>query len=301
MNFTKKHNRLSVGQLILCILLGLFALICFLPLVLIVIVSFSAEASIAEKGFSFFPSEWSLEAYKYVGSFGGQIVQSYLVTIYETVVGTLLTLLLTSMFAYVLSRKAFRLRGFLSIFLLITMLFNGGMLSSFIINSNVYHLRNNLLILVLPGAVSAFNCIVMRTFIQSNVPDSLVEAAKIDGANEIYLFFKIVLPIMVPAMAAIGFMTAVAHWNEWQTAFLYIDNPDFATLQLMLIRIEKNLSFLQERMEFLSAEELQMLNNAPTESARMAILLCTLGPIMVAYPFFQKHFVKGITIGSVKG
>lgn len=296
-----RKKKIGVGQLILCLILGIYALICLLPMLLIVIVSFSSEASINAKGFSFFPQEWSLKAFEYVGSFKGQLVQSYLVTIYEVVCGTALTLVLTSMFAYALSRKDFMFRKFMTIYLLITMLFSGGMMASYLVNTNIWNMRNNLLVLIVPGAVSAFNCIIMRTFIQSNVPDSLIEAAKIDGAGEFYLFFKIVIPIMLPVLAAIGFMSAVGHWNEWQTAFLYIDDPNYATLQLMLIRVENNLKFLQERLQELSAEQLLMLKEAPNETARMALLLFTIGPIMVAYPFFQKYFVQGITVGAVKG
>lgn len=299
MNNHKK--RISVGQIWLIIIITLLALFCFLPVLLVVIASFSSEASIAAKGFSFFPEEFSLDGYRYVFTFFDQVLQSYLVTIAETVLGTLLSLLLTSMFAYPLSRKDFMLNRFLSVYLLITMLFSGGMLASYLINTNVWHLKNNFLVLILPGAISAMNCIVMRTFITSNVPISIIESAKIDGAGEFYLFFKIVIPLMKPVLAATGYMTAVGHWNEWQTAFLYIDDPDLATLQLMLIRIEKNLQFLQSRMDSLTVDEIRMLRNAPSETARMAILICTLGPIMFAYPFFQKHFIKGITIGAVKG
>ena len=297
----RKRPKFSPGQILLMIILGLFALLCLLPMLLIVVVSFSSEASISSKGFSFFPEEWSLSAFNYVAAFSNQLIQSYMVTIYETFVGTAITLILTSMFAYTLSRRDFMLRKALAVYLLITMLFSGGLLSSYLVNTNIWGMRNNLLVLVIPGAVGAMNCIIMRTFIQTNVPDSLIESAKIDGASEYRLFFSIVMPIMLPVMAAIGFMAAVGHWNEWQTAFLYIDNPKYATLQLMLIRIEKSLSFLQERLDSLSAEELELLANAPSETARMAILLCTLGPVMIAYPFFQKYFVKGITIGSVKG
>ena len=297
----RKRPNFSPGQILLMIILGLFALLCLLPMLLIVVVSFSSEASISAKGFSFFPQEWSLSAFHYVAAFSNQLIQSYMVTIYETFVGTAITLVLTSMFAYTLSRRDFMLRKALAVYLLITMLFSGGLLSSYLVNTNIWGMRNNLLVLVIPGAVGAMNCIIMRTFIQTNVPDSLIESAKIDGASEYRLFFSIVMPIMLPVMAAIGFMAAVGHWNEWQTAFLYIDNPKYATLQLMLIRIEKSLSFLQERLDSLTAEELELLANAPSETARMAILLCTLGPVMIAYPFFQKYFVKGITIGSVKG
>ncbi len=293
----KRH----AAQPVLILVLTLLTVLCLLPLILIVVVSFSSQASISSKGFSFFPAEWSLEGWRYVLKFGDQVLQSYKITIFETLTGTFLTLLFTSMFAYALSRKQWALRGFLSIFLLITMLFNGGIVASYMINTTMYHLKNNLLILILPGAVSAFNCIVMRTFIQSNLPDSLVEAAQIDGAGEFYLFFRIVIPIMLPSLAAIGFMTAIGHWNEWQTALLYITDSSKATLQLMLIRIEKNLDYLKERMAYLSPEELAQLKKAPGEPMRMAILLVTLGPILVAYPFFQKYFVKGITVGAVKG
>jgi len=141
----------------------------------------------------------------------------------------------------------------------------------------------------------------MRTFIRSNVHDALIESAKIDGAGDIYTYFKIVMPIMLPVLAAIGFMAAVTHWNEWQMAYLYIDNPKMTTLQLLLIRIEKNLQYLQQNESSLSPEQMEQLQNAPSESARMAILFFTIGPIMVAYPFFQKYFIKGITMGSVKG
>jgi len=289
------------GQYTLILILTLFTMVCFLPVLLVLIASFSAEASINARGFSFFPSELSLAGYEYVFRFGDQLAQSYQVTILTTVSATFLTLFLTSMFAYTLSRKDFMLRGPMAFFLLITMLFNGGILGSYLINANVFRLRNNLLVLIVPGAVSAMNCIVMRTFIQSNVHDSLIESAKIDGASEIYLFFRIVVPIMTPVLAAIGFMTAVGNWNEWQTALLYIDDANKATLQLMLMRIEMNITFMQQRLSFLTAEELLWLRNSPTETVRMALLMCTLGPILVIYPFFQKYFIRGITIGAVKG
>ena len=297
----RRMKKYGLPQYILWLILFISALFCFLPVLLILIVSFSSEASVSAKGFSFFPMAWTLDSYKYVFTFKDQLINSYLITIFETVCGSALTVLFTAMFAFVLSRKEFKLNRFFTIYLLITMLFNGGMLSSYLVNTNIYHLRNNLLILILPGCVTAWNCIIMRTFIQSNVPEALIDAAKIDGAGEMYTFFKIVTPIMVPVLAAIGFMAAMTHWNEWQTAFLYIDKTGLATLQLMLMRIEKNLSYMQERANSLSPEELLAMKNAPTETARMAILFFTMGPVMVAYPFFQKYFIKGITIGAVKG
>ena len=298
---TPRVSKINSGQVALRFVVALLAAICAIPVMLIVIVAFSSEASIAQKGFSYFPDSWSLEAFNYVSKFGSQIVRAYGVTISETLIGSALTVFITSMFAYVLSRNDFKLNKFLAKYVVFTTLFSGGLLGAYLINTNIYGLKNNFLVLVLPTCVTAWNTIVMRTFVRSNVPSSIIESAAIDGAGEVYTYFKIVMPIMVPVMASIGFMSAVAHWNEWQTAFLYLDDPDMATLQLVLIRIEKDIDFLRKNSGMLSPEELMELRDAPTESARMAILFFAIAPIMVAYPFFQKYFIKGITVGSVKG
>ena len=291
------------GQFILAFILGLFTLFCFLPVLLVIIVSFSSKASVAAKGFSFIPSEWSLDAYDYVFKFGNQLVVSYIVTAFVAVFGTLLSLLITSMFAYPLSRRNFNWRNGLSIYLLITMLFSGGTLGDYLINTNVFHLKNSLWVLILPSCVTTMNVIVMRTFINANVPDSLVEAAKIDGASDYRLFFVIIVPIMAPVLAALGFMTAIGHWNQWMTSFLYITKPELTTLQHLLMKIEKNLDFLKERLAQgqLTPEEAEELRNAPSETARMAMLFCTLGPVLVVYPLFQRFFIRGMTVGAVKG
>lgn len=298
---TPRVSKINSGQVALRFVIALLAAICAIPVMLIVIVAFSSEASIAQKGFSYFPDSWSIEAFNYVSKFGSQIVRAYGVTISETLIGSVLTVFITSMFAYVLSRNDFKLNKFLAKYVVFTTLFSGGLLGAYLINTNIYGLKNNFLVLVLPTCVTAWNTIVMRTFVRSNVPSSIIESAAIDGAGEVYTYFKIVMPIMVPVMASIGFMSAVAHWNEWQTAFLYLDDPDMATLQLVLIRIEKDIDFLRKNSGMLSPEELMELRDAPTESARMAILFFAIAPIMVAYPFFQKYFIKGITVGSVKG
>lgn len=294
-------ERIKNWQPILTLVLTALTIICLVPLLLVVVVSFSSEESILRNGFTLFPSGWSLEGWKYVTEYSGQIARAYTVTLYEVIVGTLITLLLTSMFAYGLSRKDWVLSPILSIFLLITMLFHGGLVSNYIIYGSVYNLKENLLVLVLPGAVSAYNCLIMRTYIQSNIPNSLIESAKIDGAGEMYLFFRVILPLMKPTLAAIGFMSAVGHWNEWQTSMLYISDPNKATLQLLLVRIENSIDYLMNNVDNLTAVEMEMLKNAPSESMRMAILCVTMGPILIAYPFFQKYFVKGITVGAVKG
>lgn len=297
------HKKPARGQYVLAFILGLFTLFCFLPVLLVVIVSFSAETSVAAKGFSFFPTEWSTKAYDYVLKFGRQLLVSYGVTTFVAVFGTLLSLWLTSMFAYSLSRKNFNWRNGLSVYLLITMLFSGGTLGGYLINTNVFHLKNTLWVLILPGCITTMNVIVMRTFINTNVPDSLVEAAKIDGASDYRLFFVIIVPIMAPVLAALGFMTAIGHWNQWMTSYLYITKSELTTLQHMLMKIEKNLDFLKEQLAQgqLSPEQAEEFKNAPSETARMAMLFCTLGPVLVIYPFFQRFFIKGMTVGAVKG
>ena len=281
--------------------IGILTVLFLIPVLLIVIISLTKQEYINQFGYSFFPGEWSFDAYKYVFKFGDQLFKSYIVTIYETVMGTLLTLLFCGMFAYTLSRRQFVLRKFFNVMLVITMVFNGGMVASYIVNVNIYNMQNNLLVLILPTCINTYNCIVLRSYIDNNVPDAIIESAYIDGANEYYTYFGIVLPIMKPVLAALGFMLAVQHWNQWNVSYLYINRPELATLQQMLIKIEKNMDFLKNNMGNLSAEQVRELKNMPTDSARMATLMCTLVPIMVIYPFFQKYFITGLTVVAVKG
>lgn len=297
-----KKKKVGAGQWVLTGSMGLYALICLLPVLLVAVVSFSSNESVQHKGFTFFPESWSLKAWEYIADYGTQLVTSYKVTIIITVVGTALSLVIMGMFAYSLSRSVFRLRGFLSILLLITMLFNGGQLSRYIIYSSMYHLKNTYAVLILPGCVTAMNVIILRTYIQSNVPEALVESAKMDGAGEFRSFWQIVFPMMKPALASVGFMRAVNIWNEWQDAYLFINDDARTPLQLLLILIEKNIDYaLNNAKDIPAAEYMELIKNLPQETCRMAMLLTALGPIMVAYPFFQKYFVKGLTVGAVKG
>ena len=287
-------------QIFTYIILTLFTLCTLLPILLVVIVSFSTQDSIREKGYSFFPAEWSLEGWRYVLKFSSQLIQSYKVTIAETVLATVLTLIVSGMFAYVLSRRDFMLRKALTMYMLVAMLTAGGMISYYLVNTTLYHLKDNFLILILPGCMNIGNTSIMRTYIQANIPDSLIESGYMDGAGELTIFWRIVLPLMKPSVASLAFMVAVGHWNQWQTSMLYIDDPNLAPLQLMLQRIEADLTFVTQA-ERMTPELLAMLDDLPEDPARMAILLTTLGPVLVIYPFFQKHFTKGMTVGSVKG
>lgn len=294
-------RKTGIGQWLLTILMGAIALFCLLPMILIVVVSFSSEESIIKNGYSFFPSAWSLDAWKYVLGYGKQMVVSYGVTIFVTVVGTLLDLTVEGMFAYTLSRSNFRMRKVFSTLILITMLFSGGQLASYMVNTTIYNLKDTYWILILNG-VSAMHVIILRTYIQGTVSEALIESAKMDGASEFRTLFQVVVPCMTPALASVGFMKAIGYWNSWQKAYLYIDDPNKTPLSLLLMRVENNIQFLLENEDIMSAEMYAAVaGSIPGESARMAILLAALGPILIAYPFFQKHFVKGITIGSVKG
>lgn len=297
----KKKRKVGMGQYILTAVMGLYALICLAPILLIVIVSFSSDESIKNKGFSFVPESWSLKAWEYVLDYGKQLIVSYGVTIYVTVMGTLLGLVVMAMFAYALSRSTFMLRKQLSMMMLFTMLFSGGQLATYMVETTMYGLKDSLWALILP-AITTMDIIIMRTYIQGTITESLVESAKIDGAGEFRTFWQIVFPLMKPTLAAVGFRLAVTKWNDWQKAYLYIDSADKTPLQLLLIRIEKNIDFMLNNAGDLSAVEYAELSqNMPQESGRMAILLTALGPIMIAYPFFQKYFVKGLTVGAVKG
>ena len=210
-------------------------------------------------------------------------------------------MMVMAMFAYAISRKGFKLGKFLSVYLLIPMLFNGGQLSGYIIFTSYYHLKDSLLLLILPLCVSTMNVIILRTFIVNSIPAELMEAAKIDGAGEYRTFFQITLPLMKPSMAAVGFMMATAYWNDWQNALLYITSDNKKPLQLLLVNIQKSIEFLLNNSNVPASARAAMGGNIPQYSATMATVVVVIAPIMVVYPFFQKYFVKGLTVGSVKG
>ncbi len=296
-----RREKFGVGQVILAFLLLLFTLFCALPVVLVFVAAFTDEKYITQNGFSFIPKQFSMVGFNSVLRYGQQLAQSYLVTIFITVFGTFLGLLVMSMFAYSISRKEFALAKFLSIYLLIPMLFNGGMLSGYIVFTSYYHLKDSLWLLVLPLCVSTMNVIILRTYIVNSIPGELMEAAKIDGAGEYRTFFQITLPLLKPSLAAVGFMMATAYWNDWQNALLYIVSDNKKPLQLLLINIQKSIEFLLNNSNVPASARAAMGGTIPQYSATMATVIVVIGPIMVAYPFFQKYFVKGLTVGSVKG
>lgn len=298
-NYSK--NKYGIGQFILTVVLILLTVFFAAPVLLVFIAAFTDEVYITQHGFSFLPQKWSMNGFNSVLRYGTQLLRSYGVTIGVTVVGTLLGLLIMSMYAYSISRRDFRLSKFLSIYLLIPMLFNGGQLSGYIVFTSYYHLKDSLLLLILPLCVTTMNVIILRTYIANSIPYELMEAATIDGAGDYRTFFQITLPLMKPALAAVGFMMATAYWNDWQNALLYIVTDSKKPLQLLLINIQKSIEFLLNNSNVPASARAAMGGTIPQYSATMATVLVVIAPIMVVYPFFQKYFVKGLTVGSVKG
>ena len=297
----KRRKKAGAGQYILSTILLLYTIFCAMPILLVFIGAVTDEKTLATEGISYFPSKFSLDGVSSVLRYGKQLFVSYGVTIFVTVAGTALGLFVMSMLAYSLSRRDFRMRSFLSIYIMIPMLFSGGQLSSYIIYTSTYHLKDNLLLLILPLCVSTMNIIILRTYVQSSIPEELIDSARIDGAGEYRTFFQIVFPLMKPAMAAVGFMMATAFWNDWQNALLFITSDNKKPLQLLLVNIQKSIETLLSNKNIPTSVLAKMQGVVPQNSATMATVIVVIGPIMIAYPFFQKYFIKGLTVGSVKG
>ncbi|GKS09779.1 ABC transporter permease [Paenibacillus chitinolyticus] len=277
---------------------GLFALSCVFPFLFIIIISFTDEKTLAIEGFSLVPSQLSTASYRFLMNSGQQLLQSFGVTLLVTVLGTLLTLYLVATYAYALSRKSFEQRRFFSFLAFFTMLFSGGLVPSYIVVTQFLHLRDSIWALILPSVLNAFYILVMRTFFSTTVPDAIVESAKIDGATEFGVFTRIVLPISLPGIATIGLFSTLAFWNDWFNALLYIDKPTLIPLQTMLMRIQNNMDFVVQNSSKVVSYDIAA--SLPTETVRMAMVVLATLPIALAYPFFQKYFIQGLTIGSVK-
>lgn len=294
-------NRISkLANFIFNILLFIISFICIIPFVFVFIISITAEDFIAREGYQFIPKELSLDAYQFLWQEKDMILNSLGVSILITVLGTLLGLILTTALGYVLSRPNYRLKGFFTWVVFIPMIFNGGMVASYVINANILHLKNTIWALIFPLLVSSFNIVICKTFFKTIIPDSIVESAKIDGANQLYIFTRIVVPISKPLLATISLFLSFAYWNDWFQASLYITNKNLLSLQALLNNIQKNIEYLASNPSAgLSLQ--QYANQMPTEGVRMAIAVVIVLPIACAYPFFQKYFVSGLTIGAVKG
>ncbi|MGL4572436.1 MAG: carbohydrate ABC transporter permease [Clostridium sp.] len=296
-----KFNAISKPANIgLNILFGVLAALCIIPFIFVVIISFTSEQSLQMNGYKFWPEEWSFEAYKYIFTSGSQIMRSYGITIFITIAGTITGLVIMTTYAYALSRKNFAYKKFFTKLIFIPMLFSGGMVASYLVVTRFLGLKNSLLALILPICVSSFHIIILRTFFKTTVPDAVVESAKIDGASEWVLFLKIVLPISLPAIATIALFLTLGFWNDWFNAMLYIDKNSLIPLQYLLIRLETSMEFLANNTAALGTNAVEAAAKMPKDTAKMAIVVITTLPIIFAYPFFQKYFVSGLTVGAVK-
>lgn len=290
----KKHHAALFSNFILII----FGMLCLIPFCLIISISLTDEKIINQIGYQFFPSKISFNAYKFIFANPKQIIDSYIVTILSTTVGTILSVLIMSLLAYPLSKQNYKKRKLISFLVFFTMLFNGGLVPQYILISQYLNLRDTFWVLILPSLVLPFHVIMLRTFF-SQLPNELFESAKIDGCSEWGMFFKILLPLSKPALATVALLGVLMRWNEWFTAMLYINNEKLITLQYLLQRIMMNVELIKNNM--LNIPDDVMNNSLPTESMRMAMAVVVAGPMLLVFPFFQKHFTKGLTVGAVKG
>ncbi len=294
----KKKKKFSVGQLCLHIFFILLTLAYVLPLVLMVSASFTDEAALTAGGFSLLPSKFSTEAYGMVFNAPDQLLQSYGVTTFVSFAGMILHCLVMSVMAYPLSRRVFAFRKFFNYMAFFTMLFSGGLVPTYLLITKYLGLKNNIWVYIIPSLGSAWNMIILRTGF-SQLPDSLVESAKIDGASEFRICFQIVIPLSIPVIATIGFNYFIGKWNDWSTCIYYINKPNLYSLQYLLQRILREIEYLKQLSEADRALLEQM--EYPAESFRFAMAVLAAGPVMFVFPFFQKYFSKGMIVGSVKG
>lgn len=287
-------RRLSV------VVLGFTSLIAILPFILIFMASITEEKSLTQYGYSFFPKHFSLDAYKYLVNQISTVGRAYLTSIGLTVVGTVGNMLLTTMFAYPLSREDFKYRGIFAFILFFTMLFNGGIVPSYMVWTRLLHIKDTYFALLLPNLLmGAFNVLLVRNYYKSNIPASIVESAQLDGAGELTIFWKIMLPLSVPVNVTVGLFAGLAYWNDWTNALYYIDNTKYYGIQNMLMRIMENITFLT------SGQASRVVDTSaitvPSVGMRMALAVIGILPILVLYPFLQKYLIKGIVVGAVKG
>ena len=270
------------------------SLACLIPFVLVVSVSLTSEAGINANGYGLIPSEFSLEAYEYIFQSPGEVINAYATTIFVTVFGTIVGTLIMAMLAYPMSRKDFKLKGFLSFFVYFTMLFSGGLVPSYLLVTGL-GMKDTIWALVIPIMFSSWNTMMLRMFM-SSIPTALIEAATIDGANEFRIFFSIIIPLSKVGIVTIMLFTSLGLWNDWQQAMLYIDHGDLTSLQYMLYRVMNKVNLAKE---YNTAA--QMTEKLPSENLRMALCVVAAGPMLLVFPFFQKYFSKGIVVGGVKG
>lgn len=297
----KNINRLGKGPLsIVMIVMGFVGFLCIFPYVISVIISFTPADIINTEGYKIIPSDLDLSTYQFVLTGWKDIVHAYFITIIVTLIGTILVLAVTMTCGYVLSRSAFKYKKALTLYIFITMLFNAGMTANYMIMTQTLHVGNTIWALILPLCVNPFWIFIARTFINQTVPEAIVESAQIDGASEFQTFFKVVLPVCKPVIATIGLFSTLAYWNDWFNAKLYITDKSLYTLQFYLVKMQDNIKFMKENAAMLGAQAADLASSLPDDTIIMAVMVIVTIPLVVTYPYFQRYFVEGLTVGSVK-
>ncbi|NLY19854.1 MAG: carbohydrate ABC transporter permease [Tissierellia bacterium] len=300
----KYRDAVAIGKgtnTIFHIILVSIAIMCIFPLLYVLAISVSTREAIQRHGYQLIPSEFTLESYKVLLGGGTSIVRTFVNSLVITVVGTITGLAIITTYAYAMSRNDFAYRKFFNTYAFIPMLFSGGMVANYIVMIRFLGLRDNPLALILPLLFNTFYLVVMRTFFQTSVPFSLIEAAMIDGASEFQIFFKIVLPISLPGIATIGLFLTLAYWNDWFNAMMYLEtNSEWTTLQYLLIQVQRTIENVILKGDQMGSAAKDAMATLPTDGVRMAIVVITTLPIALSYPFFQRYFVQGLTLGAVK-
>lgn len=284
-------------KIIINTILILMCAACLAPFFLLIASSFSSEQALIANGYSFFPREFTAEAYRYLLQ-DASVFHAYGVTLLLTALGTILSILLTTLIAYPLSLSSLPGRGIISFYVFFTMLFAGGLVPSYMMWTQIFHIKNTFAALLFPNLVTnGFIIMMMRSYFQANIPGEVLESARMDGASEIYILFKIVIPMSLPIMATVGLMSGISYWNDWNNNLYYITEPQLNSVQGLLNRMLTNAQYLKQAATMGSVGA----NAVPTTSVRMAVAVLGVVPVLCIYPFFQKYFVKGMTIGAVKG
>lgn len=282
----------AIGYPLIC----LFALVCIIPFFLIIASSFTSESYIIKNGYVLWPKEFSTSAYELIFKNPAKILRAYGVTAFVTIIGTALSVFVNAMTGYVLQRKDFRWRNIFSFYFFFTTLFSGGLVPWYILCVKTLHLKNTIWALIIPTIVSVWNIILVKGFM-GGIPGEITESAKIDGAGDFRIFVKLILPLSKPVVATIGLFTALAYWNDWYMCMLFIDKKELFDLQYLLYQLMGSIKALRE----IASQSTISVSSMPIESTKMALTIVATGPIILVYPFVQKYFVKGLTLGSVKG
>jgi putative aldouronate transport system permease protein len=290
-----------VTNIIFHLILAGFALMCVIPFFLIVSISLSPENALYEYGYQLIPKSFSFEGFGYLIEQRTLILRALGMSVLVTVLGTLIGIVLNTTMGYALSRPEYKMKKIYTWLVFIPMVFSGGLVSSYFVTSQLLHLKNTLWVLILPLSVSSFNIIICRTFFRTNIPDSIIESAKIDGASQFLIYFRIVLPLSLPVIATIGLFMSFGYWNDWFQSMLYLDDRNLYTLQALLNKILADIQQLAKLAPLLGVSYAEQLARIPQEAARMAVVVIIVLPIACAYPFFQRYFVTGLIVGSVKG